>query len=150
MHLALVIMHRTKRWEITDMSCHMGTDKVHFKVDHIARTNILYGHIIGDCYYFLLIILRCAIIIMPYIYLRYCTRLWNIFNLESNSLFIISLRSCLPWDICKYLSAFETLNKTAFLEVPFVHFFINTSYQDQTTKCNDNSMAKNLIIHVTS
>ena len=58
MHLALVIMHRTKRWEITDMSCHMGTDKVHFKVDHIARTNILYGHIIGDCYYFLLLILR--------------------------------------------------------------------------------------------
>ena len=58
MHLALVIMHRTKRWEITDMSCHMGTDKVHFKVDHMVRTNILYSHIIWSCYYFLLIILR--------------------------------------------------------------------------------------------
>lgn len=56
MHLALVIMHRTKRWEITDMSCHMGNDKVHFKVDHVVRTNILYSHIIGNCYYFLLIL----------------------------------------------------------------------------------------------
>ena len=76
--------------------------------------------------------------------------LWNIVKFESNFIFTLSLRSCLPWDICKYLSAFETLNKTAFLEVPFVHFFINTSYQDQTKICNDNGMPQNLIIHVTS
>ena len=68
MHLALVIMHRTKRWEITDMSCHMGTDKVHFKVDHIARTNILYGHIIGNCYYFLRILRKNALHLSKILY----------------------------------------------------------------------------------